>query len=132
MIDFEGIDELIAEVSKLEGISGRVRNRALRRAGDKLRDRMKQEVYNHGLDRISGEAQESLIRTNPKNGVLYVGTKGGAQMPGFYLYMHEFGYYNVRAGRFISPKPFASIAFEMTKGEILDIYAEELRKEMGM
>ncbi|WP_099157273.1 HK97-gp10 family putative phage morphogenesis protein [Virgibacillus ndiopensis] len=132
MLEFEGIDDLIREVELLETVSARTRNRALKRAGDVLRERMKQEVYQHGLHEKSGEAQESIIRTDPKKGVVYVGTEGGVKQPGFYLYMHEFGYYNVRAGRFIPPKPFASVAFEMTKGEILDIYVEELRKEMGM
>lgn len=131
-LDFEGIDELIQEVEMLENVPNRVRNRALRRAGDLLRDRMKQEVYSHGLNRITGDAQGSIIRTNVRQGAVFVGTRGGAQQPGFYLYMHEFGYFNVRAGRFIAPKPFASIAYEMSKSQILDIYVEELRKEMRL
>lgn len=130
--EFEGIDELIKEVELLEQVSNRTRNRALRRAGDHLRDKMKQQVYAHGLQRRTGEAEEAIIRTEPKKGVVYVGTRGGVKAPGFYLYMHEFGYWNVRAGRFIPPKPFASIVFEQEKGAILDIYVEELRKEMGM
>lgn len=131
-IDFEGLDELLKEVELLEKASSKTRNRALKRAGDLLKDRMKQEVYNHGLDRITGEAQEAIIRTDPRNGELFVGTQGGAQAPGYYLYMHEFGYYNVRAKRFIPPKPFASIAYELSKSEILDIYVEELRRELGI
>jgi hypothetical protein len=131
-LNFEGIDELIREIEFLDSVPSRVKDRALRKAGDLLRDRMKDEVYAHGLNRISGDAQESIIRTNPKDGVVWVGTQGGVQQPGYYLYMHEFGYYNVRAGRFIPPKPFASIAYELSKGDILDIYVEELRREMGM
>ncbi|MYL41823.1 HK97-gp10 family putative phage morphogenesis protein [Virgibacillus salexigens] len=129
---FEGIDELIREIDLIEQVPSRVKNRALKNAGDLLRERMKAEVYSHGLHRISGEAQDSIIRTDPKNGELFVGTQGGAKQPGYYLYMHEFGYWNVKAGRFISPKPFASIAYELSKSEILDIYVRELRKEMGM
>ncbi|MBB6451986.1 hypothetical protein HNQ94_000407 [Salirhabdus euzebyi] len=131
-LKFEGIDELIKEVEFLETVPTRVRNRALKRAGDLLRDRMKDEVYRHGLNPYSWEAWESIIRTDPKGGVVYVGTQGGVQQPGYYLYMHEFGYYNVAAGRFIPPKPFASISYELSKGQILEIYVEELRKEMGM
>ncbi|CDO03100.1 phage protein, HK97 gp10 family [Oceanobacillus picturae] len=129
---FEGLDELIREIEWLEQVPGRVRNRALKRAGDLLKDQMKSEVYAHGLTRRSGDAQDSIIRTDPRNGELFVGTRGGAKVEGYYLYMHEFGFYNVRAKRFIAPKPFASIAFEMSKGKILDIYVEELRKEMRM
>ncbi|WP_026908952.1 HK97-gp10 family putative phage morphogenesis protein [Paucisalibacillus globulus] len=130
--DFEGIDELIKEVELLEQVSTRTKNRALRRAGDFLQEKYKEHVYAHGLTERSGDAQDSIIRTEPKNSELFVGTRGGAKVAGFYLYMHEFGYYNVRAKRFIAPKPFASIAYELSKGEILDIYVEELRKEMGM
>ncbi|WP_078428767.1 hypothetical protein [Alkalihalobacterium alkalinitrilicum] len=130
--DFEGLDELIAEVERLENVPTRVKNRALIRGGDILLERMKQEVYSNGLVRRSGDAERSLIRTDPKNGELFVGTQGGAQVPGFYLYMHEFGFYNVRARRFIPPKPFASIAYEGSKDDILDAYVDELRKEMGM
>lgn len=129
---FDGLDELIREIERLEQIPARIRNKALKRAGDLLKDQMKSEVYAHGLTRRSGDAQDSIIRTDPRNGELFVGTKGGAQVEGYYLYMHEFGFYNVRAKRFIAPKPFASIAFEMSKGKILDIYVEELRKEMRM
>ncbi len=132
MLDFEGIDELIKEIDRIERLTPQLKNKALIRGGDILRDKTKEEVYAHGLDKITGEAQESIIRTNPENGELFVGTKGGAKQPGFYLYMHEFGYYNVRAGRFISAKPFASVAFELSKSDILQAYVQEFRKGLGM
>lgn len=131
-LDFQGIDELIKEVELLEKVPKKVKNRALKRAGDLLKDRMKREVYNHGLDKISGEARDSIVRTDPKNGELFVGTEGGVQQPGYYLYMHEFGYWNVKAKRFMPAKPFALISFELSKGQILDIYVQEIRKEMGL
>lgn len=131
-IEFEGIDELIKEIELLEQVSTRTRNRALRRAGDFLQEQYKNHVYAHGLTRRTGQAEGSIIRTEPRKGELFVGTKGGAQVEGYYLYMHEFGYYNVRAKRFIPPKPFASIAYELSKGKILDIYVEEIRKELGI
>ena len=71
-IEFEGIDELIKEVERLGEVSTRTKNRALRRAGDLLRERMKQEVYNHGLNKITGEAQEAIIRTEPKKAENFV------------------------------------------------------------
>lgn len=131
-LDFKGLDELISEVERLDKVSTTVKNRALVRGGDILLENMKNEVYANGLTRRSGEAVESLIRTDPRNGELYVGTQGGVQQPGFYLYMHEYGYYNVRAGRFISPKPFASIAWKKSLSAIMDAYVEEIRKAYGM
>lgn len=131
-LEFEGIDELIREIDKIEGLTPQIKNKALARGGDILRDRMKNEVYRHGLNPYTWEAYESIIRTDPKNGELFVGTQGGVQQPGYYLYMHEFGYYNVRAKRFIPPKPFASIAFENSKNDILNAYLDEFRKGLGM
>lgn len=131
-LDFEGLDELIAELDRIEGLTDEIRDRALIRGGDILRDRMKAEVYAHGLNRITGEAQASITRTDPQNGELFVGTQGGRKQPGFYLYMHEFGYFNVRARRFIPPRPFASIAYELAKPDIMDAYVDEVRKGLRL
>lgn len=130
--EFSGIDELIAEIDRIDGLTEDLKDKALISGGDILLERMKAEVYANGLHRLTGEGQESLIRTPPKNGELFVGTQGGKKQPGFYLYMHEFGYYNVRAKRFIAPRPFASIAYENSKNDILEAYVDEFRKGMGM
>ncbi|ARK32132.1 hypothetical protein [Halalkalibacter krulwichiae] len=131
-IDFQGLEELIAEVENLERASQRIKNRALIRGGDLLKERIEAEVYSHGLSRRSGTAQESIVRTNPKNDELFVGTQGGVQAPGFYLYMHEFGYFNVRAGRFIGPRPLVSIVYQNSINDILEAQADELRKGLGL
>jgi HK97 gp10 family phage protein len=132
MLEFEGIDELIREIDKMEGVTDKLKNKALLAGGDVLLENMKKEVYRNGLNRISGDALESLIRTDPKNKELFVGTAGGNKVPGYYLYMHEFGFYNVWAQRFIPPRPFASIAFESSKPQILESYVEIFRKGLGM
>ena len=131
-IEFSGIDELIKEIDRIDGLTDDLKDKALVSGGNILLDRMKAEVYANGLHRLTGEGQESLIRTEPKDGELFVGTQGGKKQPGFYLYMHEFGFYNVRAKRFIAPRPFASIAYENSKNEIMDAYVDEFRKGMGM
>lgn len=131
-LDFTGLDELIEEIDRIEGLTDELKDKALIRGGDLLRDRMKEEVYANGLHKLTGEGRESLVRTDPKNNELFVGTQGGKKQPGFYLYMHEFGFYNVRARRFIAPRPFASIAYENSKDDILDAYVDEFRKGLGM
>jgi hypothetical protein len=131
-LEIRGLNEILKELDRLEGISDDIRDEALIAGGEVLKDEMKQQVYNHGLHRGSGEAQESIVRTDPKEGVLYVGTQGGAQVPGFYLYFHEFGYYNVRAQRMIPPKPFASIALEMSRAKILEVQLQVARRRLGM
>lgn len=130
--EFSGLDELIAEIDRIEGLTDDLKDEALIKGGDLLKDRMTKAVYAYGLHRISGEAEESIDRTDPKNDELFVGTKGGKRQPGFYLYMHEFGYWNVRAKKFIAPKPFASITYEKSKLAILDAYVDVFRKGLGM
>lgn len=132
MIDFEGLDELIAEVERIENVTESLKDKALIAGGELLLTNMIASVYSHGLQRRSGQAQESLTRTDPKNNELFVGTEGGKKQPGFYLYMHEFGFWNVRAQRFIAPRPFASIAYENSKGAIVEAYADEFRKGLKM
>lgn len=132
MIDFEGLDELIAEVGRIENVTESLKDQALIAGGEILLTNMIASVYSHGLHRRSGEGQASLTRTDPKNKELFVGTEGGKKQPGFYLYMHEFGFYNVRAGRFIAPRPFASIAYENSKDAIMNAYVDEFRKGMKM
>lgn len=132
-LEFGGFDQLIKELEQIESnIDDAIRDEALTEAGDVLLKQMEQEVYAHGLTRRTGEAQESLTRTDPKNGEVFVGTEGGKQQPGFYLYMHEFGYYNVWAQRFIPPKPFASIAYQNALNSMLDAQVKVLQRRLGM
>lgn len=131
-IEIDGLDELIAEVERIEQKAEQLKDEALIAGGDFLRDRYQAEVYAHFLQERSGQAQESITRTDPQNHELFVGTKGGAKRPGFYLYMHEFGYWNVRARRFIAPKPTFSIVYENNKNQILDEYVKVFREGLGM
>lgn len=132
MIEFEGLEDLIKEIDRIENVTETLKDDALIAGGDLLKDRVTAEVYSHGLNRRSGDAGSSIVRTNPEGRELFVGTQGGKKAPGFYLYMHEFGYYNVRAGRFIAPLPLLSIVYENSKGQILDEYAKVFRQGMGM
>lgn len=132
MLTFEGLDEILAELDRIENNVEQLKDQALIAGGDLLKERIQAEVYSHGLSRRSGQAQEAIIRTDPKNGELFVGTQGGHKRPGFYLYMHEFGYYNVRAGRFIPPLPLVSIVFENTKQLILQAEADVLKRGLGL
>lgn len=132
-LTIEGLDELIEKIEKLEHeIRSDAIDEALIAGGDFLRDKIKEEVYSHGLTRRTGEAQKAIVRTDPKNGELFVGTEGGKKKPGYYLYMHEFGYWNVQAKRFIAPKPLVSIVFENSKQQILQKYAEVFRRRFNL
>lgn len=131
-LEIEGLDELIKELEQIEDMTDELKNEALIAGGDLLRDRYQEGVYSLYLTRRTGEAQESITRTDPENFELFVGTQGGKKRPGFYLYMHEFGYWNVRAQRFIAPKPTFSTIYENTKNQILDEYVKVFRRGLGM
>lgn len=131
-LEFEGLDDLINEIDRIEGLTDELKDQALIKGGDYLKDKVIAEVYSHGLTKRSGQAQESITRTDPKDGELFVGTQGGKKQPGYYLYMHEFGYYNVMARRFIAPLPLMSIVYENNKNNILNEYVDVFRKGLGM
>lgn len=132
-LEFDGFDSLIKELEQIENnIDDSIRDEALTEAGDVLLKQMKNEVYAHGLTRRTGEAQASLTKTDPKDGEVFVGTQGGKKQPGFYLYFHEYGYYNVRAGRFIPPRPFASIAYQNALNKMLDAQVKVVQRRLGM
>jgi|SRR5690625_3081098 len=131
-IKLEGLDELISYVEDLGRNIDDLKDQALIESGDYLKEQYESGVYSHYLSRRSGESEKSITRTEPSNDELFVGIKGGARRPGFYLYMHEFGYWNVRAKRFIAPKPTFSIIYENNKNKILDIQAEVIRRGLGM
>lgn len=131
-LDIEGIDELIAELERLEQVTEDAKDEALIAGGEYLREQIASEVYSHGLNRRTGQAQASIARTDPVNGELFVGVEGGKKQAGFYLYIHEFGYYNVRAGRFMAPKPLVSVVYQASTSMILEKYAEVFRRRYGL
>jgi HK97 gp10 family phage protein len=128
MIEFEGIDELLEELEAIGADIEKLKNKALIAGADLLKERMREEVYRHGLHKRTGTAEKSIDRTNPKNGEIFVGNTPD----GFYLYFHEFGFWNTWADRYIPPRPFASIAYEQSKDDVLDKMAEVLREGLGM
>lgn len=131
-LEIDGLDELINFLEDMQQNTEPAINEALIAGGDYLRDRVKSEVYSHGLTKRSGEAEKAIVRTDPINNELFVGTEGGKRKPGYYLYMHEFGYWNVQARRFIPAKPLVSTVYERSKSRILEKYAEVFRKRYGL
>lgn len=127
-IEFVGIDELIREIEKIEEITEEMKDEALIAGADLLKERTQEAVYSYGLKPKSGKAPSYIDRTNPKDGEILVGNTSD----GYYLYFHENGFYNVRAKRFIPPKPFASVAYETSKSAILDEYVKVFRKGLGI
>ena len=127
-VEFEGIDELIEELEAIDADLPKIKKEALKAGADLFKDRLRESVYSYGLQPHSGNAPEYIDRSYPKNDEIYVGNTPD----GFYLYFQEMGFYNVRARRFIPPKPFMSITFERSTDEIMDEYVRVLRKGLRM
>ncbi len=131
-VEIEGLDDLIKFIEDMQGDTEPAINEALEVSGDYLKDKYTEGVYSYGLNRRSGQAAESVTRTNPTNGSLYVGIKGGAKVKGYYLYMHEIGFWNVRAQRFIAPRPTFGTIYANEQNNILQKQAEVFRKRWNI
>ncbi|NJP37190.1 hypothetical protein HCN83_06260 [Bacillus luteus] len=126
-LDFQGIDELIAEIDNIEGLTNRTKDNALKNGAELLAERWNREVYSHGLARRTGNSQGAIAFKKEKGDYIV-----GATSIAFYLYMHEFGYWSVQAGRFIAPTPTGSRVYESNKNAILDTYVDTFRRELRM
>lgn len=124
MIEFDGIDELLKELDSIEADLPNLKKKALIESADLLKERMQKGVYSHGLNRHTGKAPDYIDRTSPRGDEIFVGNTPD----GFYLFFHEEGFYNVRARRFIDPRPFASIVYKNSRNAILDEQVRVLRE----
>lgn len=131
-LTIDGLDELIEFIDKLEDNAEKAIDEALIAGGDLLKQKYEQEVYSHYLTRRSGLSARSITRTEPENNELFVGIRGGAKVDAYYLYMQEYGYWHVRKGTFIAPKPTFSVIYENYKNEILNEYIRVLRMRLGL
>lgn len=127
-LEIEGLDDLIEFIERMDGEKEPIINEALEVSGDYLKEKYSSGVYSHGLTRRSGDSAEAVTRTNPVNGSLYVGVKGGRKVKGYYLHMHEFGFWNVRAKRFIAPRPTFGTIYANEQNNILQKQAEVFKK----
>lgn len=131
-LTIDGLDELIEFVENLEHESEKAIDEALVAGGELLKEKYEQEVYSHYLSRRSGLSAKSITRTDPKNRELFVGIRGGAKVDTYYLYMQEYGFWHVKKGQFIAPKPTFSTIYENYKNEILNEYVKVFRMRYGL
>lgn len=131
-LTIDGLDELIEFVDKLESESEKAIDEALIAGGDLLKKKYEAEVYSHYLTRRSGISEKSITRTEPKNNELFVGIQGGRKVPAYYLYMQEYGFWHVKKGKFIAPKPTFATIYENNKDAILNEYVKVFRMRYGL
>ena len=131
-LEIEGLEELLAEVERLETVSEKLKDEALKAGAELLKKRTSEQIYSHGLNKRTGRSVEAVDSTEPMNDEVFVGLKGGKKSPHYYLAIQENGFYNVRAKRFIAPKPTFQTVYENSKGDILKEYAKVFKRGLGL
>ncbi|WP_296969171.1 HK97-gp10 family putative phage morphogenesis protein [Tepidanaerobacter sp. EBM-38] len=108
-LELEGIENLIAEVEKLGAKGARIENKALREAGEVVREAIKQEA-----PRKTGTLKKSIevSRVKNKDGAKYVEVGPGKE--GWYGKFLEFGTVKMKA------KPFMAPGYEKSKEKAME------------
>lgn len=123
MADMEltGIENLIAEVEKLGAKGNRIENKALREAGEIVRETITQEA-----PRRTGILKKSIetSRVRTKDGIKHVSV--GPGKAGWYGKFVEFGTVKMKAN------PFMARGYETSKNRAVEKVADELRKGLGL
>lgn len=117
----EGMDELLAEVERLGKAGNRIENKALREAGDAVKQSIQNQTPTRS-GRLKGSIEVSRVKT--KGGIKQVEVGPGPD--GYYGKFLEFGTVKMRAN------PFVSRGYETSKGEAERIIEEEIRKGLGL
>lgn len=117
----EGMDELLAEVERLGKAGNRIENKALREAGDAVKQSIQNQTPTRS-GRLKGSIEVSRVKT--KGGIKQVEVGPGPD--GYYGKFLEFGTVKMRAN------PFMSRGYETSKGEAERIIQEEIRKGLGL
>ncbi|MEK5530652.1 HK97-gp10 family putative phage morphogenesis protein [Viridibacillus sp. FSL R5-0468] len=123
--EFTGLEELR---NRLTGMSNAklIEEKALKKGGEYLREKLESNVYSHGLKNRSGKSAESF-KISPKviNGAIEVGLSN-QNSDAFYLFFHEFGTSKMPA------RPVVRPIFEQEKTNIEKEMAEGAREGLGL
>lgn len=127
----EGMQSLLREVERMgKQVNNQLEEEALTNAADYLIKEAKENVYSHGLEKRSGDAEKAVIKSEVKNGKIEVGVTNSGE--GFYMYFHEFGYYNKRAKTKVEARPWFQPTYETVKGKLPDKMAEVIKQRFNL
>lgn len=120
-VELEGIENLIDEVEKLGKQGSKIENKALKGAGEVVKDAIVREVPVR-----TGKLKESITvsRVKNKDGAKHV--EVGPGKDGWYGKFIEFGTVKMKA------KPFMEPGYENSKDAALDTIQEELKRGLGL
>jgi len=120
-MELEGIENLIDEVEKLGKQGSKIENKALKEAGEVVKDAIVKEVPVK-----TGKLKKSISVSGikRKSGEPYVQVSPGKD--GWYGKFVEFGTVKMKA------KPFMEPGYENSKDAALDTIQEELKRGLGL
>ena len=117
----DGMENLLAEIEKLGQKGSRIENKALREAGDVVKESIKKEVPVR-----TGKLKQSITasRVKTKDGVKRV--EVGPDKDGYYGKFVEFGTVKMKAN------PFMSRGYETSKEEAMEAIEKNLKEGLGL
>ncbi|MEY8414802.1 HK97-gp10 family putative phage morphogenesis protein [Tissierella praeacuta] len=117
----EGMENLLAEIEKLGQKGSRIENKALREAGDVVKDAIEKEVPVR-----TGKLKQSITvsRVKTKDGVKRV--EVGPDKDGYYGKFVEFGTVKMKAN------PFMARGYETSKEEAMSTIEKNLKEGLGL
>ena len=117
----EGIENLLAEIEKLGKTGSRIENKALREAGDVVKETIQKETPIR-----SGKLKESInvSRVKNKDGAKHV--EVGPNKDVFYSRFVEFGTVKMKAN------PFMARGYETSKENAMETIEKSLKEGLGL
>ena len=117
----DGMENLLAEIEKLGKAGSKIENRALKEAGDVVKESIQNET-----PRRTGKLKSSIevSRVKTKGGIKQVEIGPGSD--GYYGKFLEFGTVKMKAN------PFMSRGYEMSKSEAESKIEEEIKRGLGL
>ena len=117
----DGMENLLAEIEKLGQKGSRIENKALKEAGDVVKESIEKEVPVR-----TGKLKQSITvsRVKTKDGVKRV--EVGPDKDGYYGKFVEFGTVKMKAN------PFMSRGYETSKEEAMEAIEKNLKEGLGL
>lgn len=117
----DGMENLLAEIEKLGQAGSRIENKALREAGDVVKDAIVKEVPVK-----TGKLKQSITVSRVKTKDRVKQVEVGPDKDGYYGKFVEFGTVNMKAN------PFMARGYETSKEEAMSTIEKNLKEGLGL